>query len=179
MRITINGKGMDISDYMRDVVEKRVSKLEKMLRSDTDVQVMLSMFRGRHVCEITIPFHGIVMRAEEASGDMYASIDNACSKIERQIRRQRTRLEKRLHDSGLKYDFGYMYEDESGPHEDAPTIVRTKRFAMKPMHTDEAAMQLDLLGHAFYMFTNAETDEVNVIYRRHDGNFGLIEPVYE
>jgi putative sigma-54 modulation protein len=182
MRIMINGKGMEVSDYMKDVVEKRLSKLDKLFREDVEAQVMLSMLRGRHVCEITIPFHGVVLRGEEASGDMYASIDNVCNKIERQIRRQRTRLEKRLHDSGVKYDTGLLNgvrEKDEFEREDMPSIVRTKRFAIKPMDADEAAMQMDLLGHEFFVFSNAETNEVNVIYKRRDGDYGLIEPEYE
>ena len=116
-------------------------------------------------------YQGGIIRGEESTGDMYASIDNVIAKLEKQIHRHKTRLEKSLRydDASPEYD-DYDDEDE-GPH-----IVRVKRFSMKPMSVEEAMLQLELLGHSFFVFTNAETDRINVIYARKDGNFGLIEP---
>lgn len=127
--------------------------------------------KNRHIVEVTIPYQGGIIRGEESTGDMYASIDNVIAKLEKQIHRHKTRLEKSLRydDASPEYD-DYDDEDE-GPH-----IVRVKRFSMKPMSVEEAMLQLELLGHSFFVFTNAETDRINVIYARKDGNFGLIEP---
>ena len=181
MRININGKGMEVSDYMQEVIEKRVSKLDKYFQEDIPVHIMVSMFRGRNVVEITIPFReSVVLRAEEATGDLYASVDNACKKIESQIKKYHTRLEKRYRGSEtLRKDFSVERVENDVPQEDIPAIVRTKRFAIKPMSLEEAAMQMELLGHAFFVFSNAETGEINVLYQRRDGNLGLIEPEFE
>ncbi|MDL2225140.1 ribosome-associated translation inhibitor RaiA [Eubacteriales bacterium OttesenSCG-928-M02] len=178
MRIAIMGKGVEVSDYLTDVIEKRVGKLEKYFRPDTQADVMISMFRGRHVVEITVQFPGMVLRAEEASGDMYASIDAACKKLEKQILRHKTKLQRRLHENAFDVE-ERVYLEEDEVLDEAPRIVRTKRFAVKPMDEEEAAMQMDLLGHSFFVFANADTNEVNIIYRRRDGDYGLIEPEFE
>ncbi len=181
MRLTINGKGMEISDYLRDVVEKRVGKLDKYLREDAPVQVMLSMFRGRQVAEITVAIGGVILRAEEATGDLYASVDNATKKLERQILRYRTRMDKRIHSDSIRFERPEegepLVEHEPVPAEEHwPKVVRTKHFAVKPMGIEEAAMQMELLDHAFFVFQNAQSGEVNVLYKRNDGDLGLIEP---
>lgn len=180
MRLTINGKGMEISDYLKDVVEKRVGKLDKYLREDAPVQVMLSMFRGRQVAEITVSVGGAILRAEEATGDLYASVDNATKKLERQILRYRTRMDKRIHSDSIRFerpDEALLPQEEPAPAEEHwPKVVRTKHFAVKPMSIEEAAMQMELLDHAFFVFQNAQSGEVNVLYKRNDGDLGLIEP---
>ena len=171
MRIAINGKGVEVSEYLRDVVEKRVGKLEKYFHADTRADVMISMFRGRQV----------LLRAEEASGDMYASIDAACKKLEKQILRHKTKLSKRLRDSAFESEDRIYLEAEEDVEEEAgaPRIVRTKRFAIKPMTEEEAALQLEMLGHSFFVFANCESGQVNVLYQRRDGDYGLIEPEFE
>ena len=148
MKVTITGKNIEVSEYLRDLALKKIAKLERYF-----------------------PYQGGIIRGEESTGDMYASIDNVIAKLEKQIHRHKTRLEKSLRydDASPEYD-DYDDEDE-GPH-----IVRVKRFSMKPMSVEEAMLQLELLGHSFFVFTNAETDRINVIYARKDGNFGLIEP---
>ncbi len=179
MQISINGKGMQVSDYLAEVVEKRVQKLEKYLKDDVRVQVMLSMFRGRQVAEITVPIGTTILRAEEATGDMYASIDNAAKKLERQILRYRARMDKQMHEKSIRFQTPEMPEegeDETAMGDDWPRVVRTKRFSIKPMSVDEAAMQMDMLGHTFYVFCSAENGSVNVLYKRNDGQLGLIEP---
>ena len=176
MRISINGRGMEVSDYLRDVIVKRVEKLDKYFRRDTEAKVMLSMLRGRQVVEITV-FFGL-LRAEEATGDVYASLDNACKKLERQIIKHRTHWEKHLKDGALKEMVPlFLTEDESMAvqEETQPKIVRTKSISMKPMMKEEAALQMDMLGHSFFVFEDGQTGEINVIYRRKDGNYGLIE----
>ncbi len=132
----------------------------------------LSVERSRHICEVTIPFDGGIIRGEEVTGDMYASIDNVLDKLEKQISRYRTKLSRSLR---AEAELPALDEEDEEP---ARKIVRTKRFAYKPMSIEEAVLQMDLLGHSFYVFTNAVTDEVNVLYLRKDGNLGLIEPGY-
>jgi len=179
MQITINGKGMQVSDYLAEVVGKRVQKLDRLLREDARVQVMLSMFRGRQVAEITVSIGTTILRAEEATGDMYASIDNAAKKLERQILRFRTKMDKQMHEQSIRFGASDVFDDagqESEAEEPWPEVVRTKRFSLKPMSVDEAAMQMDLLGHTFYVFCSAENGSVNVLYKRNDGQLGLIEP---
>lgn len=177
MRITIYGKNLEVSDYLKDLVEKKVAKLERYFPQDTEVQVTLTVEKNRHIVEVTILYEGVIIRGEEVTGDMYASIDNVLDKLEKQIIRQRTRLEKRLRSGAFKYDqpvFGGSYEELE--EEEGPRIVRVKRFNIKPMSEEEAMMQLELLGHAFYVFISSETGAMNVLYKRKDGNYGLIEP---
>ena len=176
MRISISGKNLEISEYLRDLVYKKASKLDRYFPQDAEAQVTLSVERNRHIVEVTIPHDGVIIRGEEVTGDMYASIDNVLDKLEKQIIRHRTKLEKNLRADAFRYEeplFGGSYSDVE---DEGPRIVRTKRFNIKPMSEEEAMMQLELLGHSFYVFINADTNLMNVLYRRKDGNYGLIEP---
>ncbi len=177
MRISITGKNLEISDYLRDLVEKKVGKLDRYFSQDTEAVVTLSMEKSRHIVEVTIPYDGGVIRGEEVTADMYASIDNVLDKLEKQIIRHRTKLEKSLRTGAFKYDeplFGGTYEDMDD--DEGPQIVRVKRFNVKPMSEEEAMLQIEMVGHSFYVFMNADTEEINVLYKRKDGNYGLIEP---
>lgn len=177
MRISITGKNLEISDYLRGLVEKKVGKLERYFPQDTEVQVTLSVEKNRHIVEVTIPFEGGVIRGEEVTGDMYASIDNVLDKLEKQIIRHRTKLEKSLRTGAFKYDepvFSGTYEEAE--EDDGPQIVRVKRFNIKPMSEEEAMLQIEMIGHSFYVFINSDTNLMNVLYKRKDGNYGLIEP---
>lgn len=177
MRISISGKNIEVSDYLHDLIDKKVGKLERYFPKGTEVQVTMAVERNRHIVEVTIPYDGNIIRGEEITGDMYASIDNVLDKLEKQIIKHRTKLEKGLKTGAFKYEaplFGGTYDDaidEEGPH-----IVRVKRFTMKPMTEEEAMLQMALLGHSFFVFSNADTGDINVLYVRHDGNYGLIEP---
>lgn len=171
MRISISGKNLEISSYMREVAEKKLAKLDRYFPQDTEAQVTLSVEKSRHIVEVTIPHGGRLIRAEEISTDMYASLDNVLDKLEKQIVHNRTRLEK-----GLRQDAFADLPLEEEDDEESPRIVRYKEFPFKPMSEEEAMLQIELLGHAFFVFENAETGDVNVLYRRKDGNFGLIEP---
>ena len=179
MRITVRGKNIEVTDALRDYVAKRLSKLEKYIEFD-EVQVTLLVERGNHVVEATIPINGMILRGEEETGDMYSSIDLVVDKLEKQLEKYKTKLLSRR----LKNQQNVVKElpaDLIGRpqvEEEDFRIVRTKRFAIKPMPVDEAVMQMNLVGHDFYMFMNAETDQVAAVYRRHDGNIGLIEPDY-
>ena len=175
MNINISGKNITVSDYLRRVTGKKARKLERYFKPDTEMQVTLSIEKSRHIAEIPVGAEGVVLRAEEATGDLYSSIDVALKKLERQMRKHRTKLAKRLHEEAFSEDTVYDYYDEAFD-EDEPQIVRNKKFALRPMTEEDAAVQLELLGHNFYVFRNAYSNEVNVIYKRADGNYGLIEP---
>ena len=177
MRISITGKGLEVSDYLRELIDKKVGKLERYFPQDTEVQVTLSVEKTRHIVEVTIPYEGGIIRAEEVTGDMYASVDNVLDKLEKQIIRHRTKLEKNLRSGAFRYEQPvYIAAYEEADEEEGPRIVRVKRFNIKPMSEEEAMLQAELLGHSFYVFTNAETNDINVLYKRKDGNYGLIEP---
>lgn len=178
MNIILSGKNMNITDALRDQVNKKVKKLERYFVPDTEVQVTLSVEKNRHIIEVTIPFNGIVLRGEESTEDMYASIDKVLDKIESQIHKYRTKLEKNIRTGAFKFDKPLFSDEIHYEEVKEPKVVRTKRFAIKPMVFEEALMQMDLLGHSFFVFTNAETFEVNVLYKRRDGDYGLIEPEY-
>ena len=180
MRITISGKNMDITNSLRNQVNKKVGKLERYFDAGTEVQVTLSVEKNRHIVEVTIPFNGFMVRAEESTEDMYASIDMVLDKLERQIHKYRTKLERSFRTGAFADDrLEYGGAPSRDQNIDELKIVRTKRFAVKPMSVEEALMQMDLLGHSFFVFSNADTDEVSVVYKRHDGRYGLIEPNYE
>lgn len=174
MKIKITGKGMNISDYLRGVVQKKAEKLGRYFKPDTEMSVTLTMEKNRHIAEVTVPIDGILLRSEEATGDMYSSIDAMLKKLERMIRKHRTKLERRLHEDAFKQETAvYEHLDED---DQTPRLVRSKKFSIKPMDTEEAMMQMELIGHSFFVFKNAETNDVNVLYLRNDGNYGLIEP---
>lgn len=181
MKIQLRGEHLEITDALRDYVEKKIGRLEKYFDTPPaqSVQVTLSVVRDSHNVEVTMPINGILIRAEERSPDMYASIDLVAEKIEGQIRKHKTKLNRRFREQGIRALF-----QENGAaaavavEEPAGEIVRVKKFALKPMTPEEAVLQMDLLGHDFFVFSNADTEEVNVVYKRNDGNYGLIEPEF-
>ena len=176
MRISITGKNLEISDYLNDLVNKKVGKLERYFPQDADVFVTLSVEKNRHIVEVTIPYEGGVIRGEEITGDMYASIDNVLDKLEKQIIRHRTRLEKCLRVGAVREIETRFGAELDEADEEGPKIVRVKRFAIKPMSEEEAMLQIEMVGHSFYVFLNSETNQMNVLYKRKDGDYGLIEP---
>jgi putative sigma-54 modulation protein len=176
MKLTINGKNIEVTEGLRERVTKKMSKLDKFFNNETEAHVTLSVQRLRQIAEVTISFNGIVLRAEESNEDMYTSIDKTVDLLERQIRKNKTRLERRLHDNDFRIE-DIKFQEEI-PEEKDYKVVRSKRFAVKPMDVEEAILQMNLLGHEFFMFSNAETRHVNVVYKRKDGNYGLIEPEF-
>ena len=175
MRITISGKNIELTEGLKQAVEEKLSKLEKFFKPDTDVYVTLSVEKDRQKIEVTIPAKGHVIRSEQVSNDMYVSIDLAAEVIERQLKKYKNkfRAEQQAGAASLRKDFlDKDYEDE----EDDIKIVRTKKFDIKPMYAEDACIQMELLGHDFFVFCNAETDEVNVVYKRKGNTYGLIEP---
>ncbi|MCX7841926.1 MAG: ribosome-associated translation inhibitor RaiA [Clostridia bacterium] len=176
MKFIVSGKNLEVTDALKEKAVKKLSKLEKFFNPGTEVHVTMSVEKNRHIIEVTIPFNGVVIRAEESNSDMYTSIDKVIDIVERQIRRNKTRLEKKLRE-GAFMDENFT-PDYDVPEEQEFKVVRMKRFAVKPMTLEEAILQMNLLGHEFFVFSNAETKEVNVVYKRKDGNYGLIEPEF-
>jgi putative sigma-54 modulation protein len=196
MKLQVTGKNLDVTQPIVDYAERKLTKLAKHLSDSSRVELELAVERNpsisqSQVAEATIWTKGPVLRARESSTDMYASIDLVADKLERQVKKYRARRQRgRPHGHGrapepppVALPSPALSEDDEGelpPLEDEsrdPGIVKTKRFNMKPMHPEEAALQLDLVGHDFFVFLSSETEEVAVIYRRRDGNFGVIEPV--
>lgn len=173
----MTGKNLEITDALRDVTEKKLIKLDKYFEDDIVADVTFSVERNWKIIEITINLPGTILRAEETTDDMYASIDKAVDVLERQIRKHKTKLQKKTQTGeSIRFEnIELLPKEERGKE---PKIVKTKKFAMKPMDAEEAVLQMELLRHNFFMFMNAETDEVNVVYKRKDGNYGLIEPEF-
>ncbi|MFZ3172102.1 MAG: ribosome-associated translation inhibitor RaiA [Carboxydocellales bacterium] len=171
MNINLRGKNVEVTDALKEYVQKRIGKLEKYLGILQEAQVTLVVERNKHRVEVTIPVNGMIIRGEESSGDMYASIDLVFEKLEKQINKYRGKINKKLREP-IAFEAGSPAPETIEEDE----VVKTKRFAVKPMPLEEAIMQMNMLGHSFYVFSNAETEDVNVIYRRKDGKYGLIEP---
>ncbi|NLU51021.1 MAG: ribosome-associated translation inhibitor RaiA [Syntrophomonadaceae bacterium] len=180
MRIEVRGKNIELTGALRDYVGKRLSKLERFIDDAREAQVTLSVEGESHRVEVTIPLNGIILRGEETTDDMYSSIDLVIDKLEKQIDKYKTKIYRRYRGVGLKkgaVDPTVLKEEKE--KEEPVKVLRTKRFALKPMDVEEAVMQMNLLGHSFFVFFNADSNEVNVVYRRKDGNYGLIEPEFE
>lgn len=179
MKIIFKGKHIEVTDAMRNYIEKKLDKIERHFDHILEVIVTLSVEKNRQIVEATLQASGALIRAEEETDDMYASIDKVADKLERQIRKYKERYFQKPHPSTEKKGLineGINAEDNES--DKIIKIVKTKRFAIKPMSVEEAAMQMDLLEHNFFVFANDNTNKVNVLYKRKDGNFGLIEPEF-
>lgn len=191
MKVMIYGKNIDVTPALKNYVEEKVKKLAKYFHEalNDDAQeayVSMEVEKDRHIVEVTVYINNLILRGEEDSNDMYASIDGVIEKLERQIRKYKTRIKRRIREKKQEFKEGYKeerteevfkdLEKEEVEEEYRPKVVRTKRFAIKPMAVEEAIMQMDLLGHDFFVFMNAETNKVNVVYKRKRGDYGLIEP---
>ena len=172
MRFTISGKNLEVTDSMRKAVMEKLGKLERYFTPETKIIVTMSVEQDRQKIEVTIPLKGNVIRSEQVSNDMYVSIDLVEEVIERQLRKYKQKLVDRHQDGSFKREF-LEYEAEDT---DDIRIVRTKQFDIKPMYPEDACVQMELLGHSFYVFRNAENDQVNVVYKRKGGTYGMIEP---
>lgn len=175
MKLTYTGKNYDISNSLREVAEKKLGRLDKYFQDDVEGRVTFSSQKNLRIVEVTLFLPGMVIRAEEEEDEMYNSIDRAVDALERQIRKYKTRLQKRYND-GNTIRFENIEQEMDKEAEEGPEIVRVKRFGLKPMSAEEAVLQMDLLGHNFFVFLEGETNEVQVVYKRKDGNYGLIEP---
>lgn len=173
MRITISGKNIDITDGLRQAVEDKLSKLERYFTPETDIVVTLSVEKERQKIEVTIPVKGNIIRSEQVSNDMYVSIDLVEEVIERQLKKYKNKIVDQKQSAG---NFQQEFIEKEIEDEEEIKIIRTKRFGMKPMYPEDACIQMELLGHNFFVFLNAETEEVNVVYKRKGNTYGLIEP---
>lgn len=175
MNYIISGKNIEVTEGLRNAVQDKLSKLEKYFAADTGAQVTFSVEKDRQKIEVTIPMKGHIIRAEQVSDDMYVSIDLVVEVIERQVTKHRKKLIDKEQNVAYLND---AFVDEDVEDDDDIKIVRTKKFEVKPMYPEDACIQMDLLGHNFYVFRNAESDEVNVVYKRKGGTYGIIEPEY-
>lgn len=167
MDVTVHGRNVLVTDALNAHAQKKLGKLTRYWNGVKEAQVLLEVERGQHICEVTVPLAGAVLRGEARTSDMYQAIDECIQKIERQVQRYKARFSKSS--KGLSA----LVENEVEPGDE---IVRQKRFPTKPMTPEEAVMQLNLVGHDFFAFMNAETERISVIYRRRDGRYGLLEP---
>ena len=175
MKICITGKNFTVSDALKNAIESKFVRFEKYFKNEMEINVALEVKKNRQIIESMLTVDGINIRAEEVSHDMYASLDRVVDKLAMQITKYKTKLEKKnkIHET-IRFEQVPDYEED----EEEIEIVKTKRFDVKPMSAEEAVLQMELLGHNFFVFFNGETEEVNVVYKRKDGNFGLIEPVF-
>lgn len=176
MNFIISGKNIDVTEGLKNAVREKIGKLERYFTPETEIHVTLSVEKDRQKIEITIPMKGNIIRAEQVSNDMYVSIDLVEEIIERQLRKYKNKLVDQKQ-AALHLNQAFI-DEENSQEEEEIKIVRTKRFAMKPMDVEEACIQMELLGHNFFVFRSADTDEVNVVYKRKGSTYGLIEPEY-
>ena len=175
MKFIISGKNLDVTDGLKAAIEEKIGKLERYFTPETEVHVTLSVEKERQKIEVTIPVKGNIVRAEQVSDDMYVSIDLVEEVIERQLRKYKNKLVDRQQSAA---SLSKAFIEEEIEEDDEIKIIRSKKFGMKPMDPEEACIQMELLGHNFYVFRNAATDEVNVVYKRKGNTFGLIEPEF-
>lgn len=172
MEFIIYGKNIDVTPGLRQAVEDKIGKLERYFAPETKVHVTLSVEKERQKIEVTIPVKGSIIRSEQVSNDMYVSIDLVEEIIERQLKKYKSKIVDTKHGAD---DFNQDFVDRDYD-EDEIQIVRSKKFDVKPMYPEDACVQMELLGHGFFVFINAETGKVNVVYKRKGNTYGLIEP---
>ncbi len=175
MRYTITGRNINVTPGLKDAVVEKIGKLERYFNQDTEAIVTLSVEKERQKIEVTIPVKGTIIRAEQESNDMYVSIDLVEEIIERQLKKYKNKI---VDKKQAAIAFSDLFINEEYNPADEVEIVKVKKFAMKPMDPEEACVQMELLGHSFYVFLNSETDQVNVVYKRKGNTYGLIEPEF-
>lgn len=178
MNFIISGKNIDVTPGLKSCIEQKLGKLERYFTPETEIIVTLSVEKERQKIEVTIPVKGHIIRSEQSSNDMYVSIHLVEEVIERQLRKYKNKLVAR-NQEGSNFKQEFFESEDTSSEDDEIKIIRTKRFGIKPMFPEDACIQMDLLGHDFYVFFNAETEEVNVVYKRKNGTFGLIEPEFQ
>ena len=176
MNYIISGKNIEVTEGLKSAIYDKLGRLEKFFTEDTDVQVTFSVEKERQKIEVTIPMKGHIIRAEQSSDDMYVSIDLVVEVIERQVTRYKKKIVDKEQNAAFFRDDFFNVDDDADDEE--IKIIRSKRFAVKPMYPEDACIQMELLGHNFFVFRNAETEEVNVVYKRKGNTYGLIEPEF-
>jgi putative sigma-54 modulation protein len=180
MRFNVRGENIEVTPALREYAEKKIAKLEKYFTEtpDANVHVNLKVHQDKTAkVEVTIPLPNLVLRAEEMNDDMYAAIDLITDKLERQIRKHKTKVNRKFREKGSTKEIFATVSDTPVEENDELEIVRTKRFDLKPMDSEEAILQMNMLGHNFFVYTDAETNKTNVVYKRKDGRYGIIETV--
>ncbi|MBS4804693.1 MAG: ribosome-associated translation inhibitor RaiA [Clostridium sp.] len=177
MRVSVIAKNTTATPALKDMVEKKLSKVDRYFNPEVEAKATLSVQKNKQKVEITIPFNGIVLRAEEATDDMYKSIDLVVAKLERRIRKQKTKLSRRNNES-LRFKTFDEVAVEDELIEENGKVVKTKKFGIKPMSVEEAILQMELVGHNFFVFQDADENKIAVVYKRKDGDYGLLEPDY-
>ena len=175
MKFIISGKNIDVTPGLRTAVEDKLGKLEKYFTAETEVHVTLGVEKDRQKIEVTIPVKGNIIRSEQTSNDMYVSIDLVEEIIERQLKKYKNKIIDKKQTAG---NFKQEFIDKDYVDDEEIQIVRSKKFDIKPMYPEDACIQMELLGHNFFVFCNAETDQINVVYKRKGNTYGLIEPEY-
>ena len=173
MKFIIIGRNIDVTEGLKSAVQEKLGKLERYFTPETEIHVTLSVEKERQKIEVTIPVKGNLIRSEQVSSDMYVSIDLVEEVIERQLRKYKTKIVNQQQAAG---NFQKAFVEDEFLEDEEVNIIRTKKFGIKPMYPEDACVQMELLGHSFYVFRNAETDEVNVVYKRKGNTYGLIEP---
>ncbi len=173
MKFIIVGRNIEVTPGLRAAVEEKIGKLDKYFNPDTEVHVTLSVEKDRQKIEVTIPVKGSIIRSEQVSNDMYVSIDLVEEIIERQLKKYKNKIVDKQQATA---SFSKAYVENDYTDDEEIKIVRTKKFDIKPMYPEDACIQMELLGHSFFVFCNAETDQVNVVYKRKGDTYGLIEP---
>lgn len=171
MQVNVRSRKNAVTPAMREYAEKRLNKFDKMMGGVDEVSVLHDVVKDTHTVEVTIFVDGVILRSEVSGDDMYACVDGAVDKLERQVRKHKTKLAKRFRKEAQRNSVQQL---EALPSEEK--LVKTKHYDKKPLTVDEAVMQMELLGHAFFVFVNAETNDVNVVYKRKDGDFGVLQP---
>lgn len=178
MKYNITGKNIELTAALENAVEEKIVKLDKYFNDNVTAQITLSVEKLSHIIEITIPFNGSVLRAEVEGRNMYNIMDDAVAVIEKQVNKFKNRLRDK-HRTGSVSQFTPSFLEEADSAEGEIKIDRTKKFAIKPMSAEEAVLQMELVGHNFFVFFDSETEEVNVVYKRKNGTYGLIEPMFD
>lgn len=182
MNYNIRGENIEVTPAIREYVEKKIGKLDRYFNEtpDANVHVNLKVYSDKHTkVEVTIPLPDLVLRAEERNVDMYAGIDLIVDKLERQIRKHKTKVNRKFREKGIPSEYFGALDTaaalETEEDQEELEVVRTKQFDLKPMDSEEAILQMNLLGHNFFIYTDAESDSTNIVYKRKDGKYGLIE----
>ena len=174
MEFIIHGRKVEVTDAIKQYIEEKIGRLDKYFEDPSNVTAtVVAKIRGKEqIVEVTIPLKGFMIRCEESHDDLYAAIDIVSDKIERQIRKNKTRMSRKYKDENIGFNFDIV---EAPKEEEEKTIVKRKQIEMKPMSEEEAILQMELLGHEFFVFKNIDSEEVDVLYRRKDGDYGIIE----
>jgi len=181
MQVNVTTKGVEVPSNFKELAERKLGKLERLLRKIDTVDVTCSHERQWRVVEVMINANGLLVRGQERSADFRSAMENLVDKLERRIKKSRSKLIQRYREHPETREAWEQFAEEAEPEQaaaSAATVVRSKRFALKPMTPEDAAEEMELIGHDFYVFINSETDQVNVLYRRKVGNYGLIEPEF-